>query len=685
MSVSATLPPKPIVFHGRDAFVGDAVQLLVSKGTARLAVLGSGGMGKTSVALAILHDTLIANHFRSQRFFVSCEAHIDPDAVIVALARLFGLEPSKDLLTTVVAHIANGPRMVLVLDNIETVWLAGGVPVIGFEELLGTLAQIETLSLIITCRGTILPQSVLWSNVKNAALEPFSLEAAVKTFEDRAGGRLAEAEEDIATQLLIAVDRMPLAVTLLGQLAQRGNSVSELLARWNREHSTLLQTYGAGRFNNIEVSIQLSIAMMLSTDDSQESLKLLSVCSMLPDGLRPAVFEKMRPQFKNIDRARDNLYAYALASLGVDRTLKTLSPVRHLVIERYPAELKHHDSLCSIYCELADQLPTDMSEEYKGLAVAAAPEMGNLASLMMTLVTKPTFQILMAVIGYTSFMSWQQPNLVVASALLPYLAEQPMWKAVCLQTIGKTQYSFGDYRAAFNSFTVAGQLYLEVDMKSLGAWCVRMAGNTQRLLNEYDRAEALLNEAHALCDELDEPLGKARCRMALGDLMRTRGDHAAAVAHLCVAKATFHTHGQLFEAFQCSESLGVTYIEQGELDSAVVELEASRSGFISFGNPHHLTQSARYLGSVRRLQGEYALAEQLLREAEAPCKENGDRWGQAGCAQEFGYLRRDQGRVKEAITHFESAVELYEALEMRPRAEKCRDQLELLSSRNDWL
>ena len=43
------------------------------------------------------------------------------------------------------------------------------------------------------------------------------------------GRQLSEAEEDVSKELLRAVDMMPLAVTLLGQLAQRGTPVTELL------------------------------------------------------------------------------------------------------------------------------------------------------------------------------------------------------------------------------------------------------------------------------------------------------------------------------------------------------------------------------------------------------------------------------------------------------------------------
>ncbi|KZT27811.1 hypothetical protein NEOLEDRAFT_1130304 [Neolentinus lepideus HHB14362 ss-1] len=60
---SRTPPPKSSIFYGRDQEIADAVTLLTSGSDSQpnLAILGSGGMGKTTCALAILHHP-IAKH-----------------------------------------------------------------------------------------------------------------------------------------------------------------------------------------------------------------------------------------------------------------------------------------------------------------------------------------------------------------------------------------------------------------------------------------------------------------------------------------------------------------------------------------------------------------------------------------------------------------------------------------------
>ncbi len=83
------------------------------------------------------------------RFFVSAE----PANTSVELAALIGLHlglnPGKDLTSSVVQYFLSQPRGLLILDNLETVWEAahtrGGV-----EEFLSLLTDVPHLSLIVS-------------------------------------------------------------------------------------------------------------------------------------------------------------------------------------------------------------------------------------------------------------------------------------------------------------------------------------------------------------------------------------------------------------------------------------------------------------------------------------------------------------------------------------------------------
>jgi len=675
------LPPKPIVFHGREEIVEDIIEHLTRPGAAHIAILGAGGMGKTTIGLEVLYDPRVAELFGGHRLFQSCEALVDAEELVGKLAEQCGVEPTTPgLQAAVAARLAKRRRTLLVIDNLETIWLVDGAPVVAVDELLGRLSQIATISLMITCRGRILPSSVIWSNSSTAALEPFSEAAALETFKDRLGEAISASDELIAKELVRAVDMMPLAVTLLGQLAQRGTPLPELLDSWNSEHSGLLQTHDVGRVNNVDVSIELSLKIVGEADKSKEALQLLSVCAMLPDGLRPEIFEKLRPQFKNIRRARDKLTSYALANMGTDRVLKMLSPIRHLVLERYPAQPKHFEALCSIYFDIAAELPVNMDETYKDRAAAAAPEMGNLSSLLLLLVAEPSEQVVTAVVNFTRLREYQQPTLTLATALLPRLEQHTLWKADCLVVIGRSQQALDNYRSAISSYYTAAKLFLEIDNLLSAAICKQYAGNIHSFLDEYSDAEVLLEEARAVYVELGEDLHEARCRQNLGNMMRMEGKYAAAIVHLKAAQQIFHSQNSSYDAAQCSEDLGILYSNQGDLDAAATELEASRSVALALGNQIAVAQVNRFLGSVRREQRDYVRAEELLREAQDISTAFDDRFARANCAWEFGDLRRDQGLREDALVYYESAQHGFEVLDLAGSASRCRAQADLMRS-----
>ncbi|KAH7092748.1 P-loop containing nucleoside triphosphate hydrolase protein [Auriculariales sp. MPI-PUGE-AT-0066] len=236
MDICSAPPPKPNVFHGRDDSVTSLVEKAIDHSTrqaaANLGILGNGGLGKTSLAQIVMWERPIMEHFGPRRFFLSCEPLVDATGVGAALSKLFDIPTSKDTLREMITHLESHSRTLLVLDNLETVWLVPDDRARSqLELLLRRLAAIPTLTLIITSRGVVLPRGIRWANVASASLEPFSAEAALQTFDEISGTSEYDEETECAAvvELMKEVDYMPLAVTLLAQLAQCGEKPSMLL------------------------------------------------------------------------------------------------------------------------------------------------------------------------------------------------------------------------------------------------------------------------------------------------------------------------------------------------------------------------------------------------------------------------------------------------------------------------
>ena len=72
--VPQSQPVPPEIFFGRDDIISDYASLIVRNRQTRIAILGSGGMGKTSTALHVLHHRDVVSRYEDRRHFVGCDA-----------------------------------------------------------------------------------------------------------------------------------------------------------------------------------------------------------------------------------------------------------------------------------------------------------------------------------------------------------------------------------------------------------------------------------------------------------------------------------------------------------------------------------------------------------------------------------------------------------------------------------
>ncbi|VDC01750.1 unnamed protein product [Peniophora sp. CBMAI 1063] len=88
--LSAKLRPPPTHFYGREMEVAEILPL-IRKRHSHVAILGSGGIGKTSIALKVLHDPVVATIYSEWRVFVPCEAILSAEGIVFALLAAFNL------------------------------------------------------------------------------------------------------------------------------------------------------------------------------------------------------------------------------------------------------------------------------------------------------------------------------------------------------------------------------------------------------------------------------------------------------------------------------------------------------------------------------------------------------------------------------------------------------------------
>ncbi|KAJ7928345.1 hypothetical protein B0H13DRAFT_2311624 [Mycena leptocephala] len=370
------LPAHPKIFHGLESELKDLIDALLH-GPARVAILGPGGMGKTTLAMAALHHPAIWEKY-NLKHFISCESASTCGDLVASIGLHLGLEPSRQLSKAIVRHLGQCGPCLVVLDNFETPWesIESRAQV---EEFISLLADIPSFALLVTMRGAERPGKVKWNRPFLPPLEPLSPSASRQIFIEVAD-EPESGEQSALNDLLELSGSLPLAVSLMANIASF-EGYSSTLTRWETENTALLSE-GHDKRSNLEKSISLSLRSP-RISSSPDAKNLISLLSLLPDGIRPEDIFTSKVPIPNARQCQSVLIGTSLAYLDVKGRLKALSPVREYIRRAYPPSVSLVRPLRTYFQNLLEVWESNRELPSGDLVPDLISHLGNINQLIL--------------------------------------------------------------------------------------------------------------------------------------------------------------------------------------------------------------------------------------------------------------------------------------------------------------
>ena len=629
----------------------------LSSGTgARLVIGGPGGIGKTSVALAIFHSPELDDYMpRTRRFFVPCQSVTTTSTFLSAIASSLGVDISQgDALSLVVERLKaeDGPSL-LVLDNAESFWFDYEIQSHA-RTILRHICSIHTLTLLLTIRGTESPNVTVWDPLP--LLGPLGLPHARQAF--LAIATNLEADTSLG-HLLEMVDCIPLAVSLLARRCQiTGESAATLCNRWEKEHTELLKLGDREAEDNIDISIKLSLNSPLMRNN-HNALRILSVVSYLPAGISDEAYNSMSLPDVELSAAEFLLRRLSLTYSPTPGWITTLEPVRAYIRRHCPpnpndmcAVENWHVNLANTY---GNYSPGD--DEFRTGSVKLVENSANITFILCTGIKQCKDLVAMAipVLAFSRFLHWTCPNGDLLEMLLSSGSDKldHSTNAQCLQSLSDIFQRQGQYEKARLKLEEARSEFIIIDNRPMATLCLQTIGNILQMQGQYEEARLKLEEAHS--ESIVIGLGVTQRLQSLSHSLRMQGQYEEARLKLEEARSEFIVIGNRLGAATCLQGLGNILLEQGQYEEARLKLEEVHSEFIVIGNRLGATQVLQCLGNILLVQAQYEEARLKLEEARSEFMVIGDRLGAIGCLQSLGNISLVQAQYEEARLRLEEA------------------------------
>jgi predicted ATPase len=579
--VAPPAPRTPLV--GRDAEVQQLVEVLTRDDTRLVTLTGTGGVGKTRMAIAAL--AAAAARWPEHRAFIDLSAVTDPGQVGMAITSALGIVPEgrQSPLDALRTRLGESDAL-LVLDNFEQVSAAADV----LAELLGACPG---LTLLVTSRTVLhLLGEVEWpvqplATAGTGDVDTIMAAPAVRLLVARAqavrpGFAVTPSNAGDIDRLVRRLDGLPLALELaaaqlrllppaallrrLDEQLDLAGVYTDLPPRQRSLHATLDWSHQLLTPRQRTIFARLSVfaggcdldsaGAVCDLEDARDIVEVVSAlveCSLVTvqDGGHD------QPRLRMLETVRD--YARReLEQLGeTDAVLRRL--VEHLTdfVARADAGMLQRGHARSWMNRLdaeVDNIKTAIEWALRNVDIAATARL-----------TAPVW-LYWWIRGQGHWLDQLADRVREAASEHP--STQVRLELSWLQ--GGVHFMRGRFTEAIPWIREAVTLARAEGLWDTVAWCLSGLGTCLTREEDYTEARAALEESVAIFRRLGTPLGVGYAATHLGDIMLVDGDLKGAIAtHTeCLDIARSYANDHLTAQAACH--LGFDHLITGDLDQA---------------------------------------------------------------------------------------------------------------------
>jgi tetratricopeptide (TPR) repeat protein len=654
-------PSPPGVFFGRDELIEKIVGF--AEHPTPIALIGAGGIGKTSIALTVLQDDRIKQRFGDDRRFIRCDKFTASLPNFLArLSKVIGAGIGNPEDLTPLRPFLSSKKMIIVLDNAESILDPEGKHVQEIYAAVEELSQFENIWLCITSRITTVP-----SNCEILKIPTLSAEAAHDTFyRIYKHGERSQPVSDILEQL----DFHPLSITLLATVAQHSEwSTGRLTKEWEKRRTGVLNTKHKG---SLADTIELSLASLMFQELGPDARDLLGVVAFFPQGVDENNLDWLFPATSNRSEIFDTFCILSLTYRS-NGFITMLAPLR--------------DHLCPKDPKLSPLLSTTKEHYFLRLSANICPgkpgfdealwvisEDVNVEHLLnvFTSIDANSDEVWTACYHFVEHLTWHRRRLIVLGSKIEALPDDHPAKAKCFFWLGRLFDEVGKFTESKRLYTHTLGLFRAQGDDYWVAETLWGMSSSNRMLGLCKEGTEQLEEARKIYERLGNALGQARSLCQLAHSLY--GDKQLDAAEAAASQVIDRFQDEKFEVCECHHVLGDVYHAKGETEKAIHHLEAALKIASSFSWEYQLLWIHHSLADLAFNGGRFDDAHAHIELAKSHAVNDAYGLGRTEERQAwYWYLLQDFKEAKSTVLH---AAEVYQRVGATKDVEDCKDLLQ---------